>query len=301
MSIPAAYMGIILLWSTTPLALQWSTQGPGFAFAALARMLTGFIVAVLILRLWRIDFPLHGKARRAYVVGGVGLFGAMSFTYWAAQYIPSGLISVMYGLTPLLAAILAALFLGENSLTPRKLLGVLAGAGGLAVIFLQGGISSQAGTLPGLLAMLLAVLIYSGSIVWLKQIGDDSPPLATTVGSLGVSLPLFAALWGLADGNLPAALPGRSLAAIAYLGVFGSVLGFALYYYVIKHLPAASVGLVTLVTPVIALVLGHLLNHEALGWRLWAGTGLILSGLVAHQWDSLKAVRWHPRRYTLVS
>lgn len=301
MSIPAAYLGIILLWSTTPLALQWSTQGAGFAFAALARMLTGFIVAVLILHLWRIDFPLHRQARRAYLVGGLGMFGAMAFTYWAAQHIPSGLISVLYGLTPLLAAIQAAIFLGEDALTPRKLLGILAGAGGLAVIFLQGGLSGQAGMLPGLLAMLLAVLIYSGSIVWLKQIGDDSPPLATTVGSLGVSLPLFALLWGIADGHLPTAIPWRSLAAIAYLGVFGSVLGFALYYYVIKHLPASSVGLVTLVTPVIALMLGHLLNNEALGWRLWVGAGLILSGLIAHQWDSLKAMCWHPRRYTLAS
>ena len=72
MSIPAAYLGIVLIWSTTPLAIQWSTQGTGFAFAVLARMLIGVVVAALLLTVWRIGLPLHARARRAYLVGGLG-------------------------------------------------------------------------------------------------------------------------------------------------------------------------------------------------------------------------------------
>jgi drug/metabolite transporter (DMT)-like permease len=298
MSVPAAYLGIILIWSTTPLALQWSTQGTGFAFAVLARMVIGFVVAATLLRVWRIGFPLHQRARRAYLVGGFGMFSAMALTYWSAQHIASGLISVLYGLTPLFSALLAMVFLGERSLTPVRLLGILTGISGLVVIFLQDGQLGKANLVAGLLAMLLGVLIYAGSIVWLKQIGDDSPPLATTVGALGVSLPLFLSLWLVTDGMLPTAIPLRSLTAIVYLGLFGSVLGFALYYYVIKHLPAASVGLITLITPVMALLLGHSLNGEVLGWRIWLGAGMILLGLLAYQWESLKPLRWHPGRFT---
>jgi len=65
MSIPVAYLGIILIWSTTPLAIQWSTQGAGFAFAVFARMLIGLLVASLLVLVWRIRFPLHDRARRA--------------------------------------------------------------------------------------------------------------------------------------------------------------------------------------------------------------------------------------------
>lgn len=82
-------------------------------------------------------------------------------------------------------------------------------------------------------------------------------------------------------------VPPRSGAAIAYLGIFGSVIGFALYYYVIKHLEASKVALITLITPVMALLLGHFLNGEAIGWRLWSGTALILFGLAVHQWQAL--------------
>lgn len=291
MSVPAAYLGIILIWATTPLAIQWSTQGTGFAFAVLARMLIGVVVAGLLVAVWRIGLPLHARARRAYLVGGLGLFGAMALTYWGARYVHSGLISVLFGLSPLMAGVLAVLWLGERALTPRKVVGMGLGALGLAVIFLHGDSLGGDHAVAGLLALLLAVFIYSASLVWLKRIADDSPPLATTVGSLSVSLPLFALVWLLTDGQLPVLVPPRSGAAIVYLGIFGSVIGFALYYYVIKHLEASKVSLITLLTPVLALLLGHVLNGEGIGWRLWLGTGVILFGLSVYQWDELAALR----------
>lgn len=287
MSVSAAYFAIILIWATTPLALQWSTQGVDFAFAVLARMLIGVVVAGLAVFVWRIGMPLHGRARRAYLVAGLGIFGAMALTYWAARYVHSGLISVLFGLSPLMTGILAALWLGERSLSPLRLVGMLLAACGLASIFIHGDSLGDRHAVAGLAALLGAVFIYSASLVWLKRIDDDSPPLATTVGALLVSLPLFGLVWLVSDGHLPAIVPPRSGAAIVYLGVFGSVIGFALYYYVIKHLEASKVALITLITPVLALLLGNLLNGESISLRLWLGTGLILFGLSVHQADTL--------------
>jgi drug/metabolite transporter (DMT)-like permease len=289
MSIPAAYLTVILIWSTTPLAIKWSAQGAGFAFAVAARMAIGFVVAAVILAVWRVGLPMHRRARRSYLAGGVGLFGAMTLTYWGAQYIHSGLVSVLFGLAPLVTGLMALVWLDE-ALTPAKLAGMLLGLAGLAVIF---GDSHEIGgvhAIAGVAALLAAVAIYSASLVWLKRIGDDSPPLATTAGTLGVSLPLFGLVWWLMDGRVPTAVPMRAGAAIVYLGVFGSVLGFALYYYVIKHMEAGKVALITLVTPVLALLLGNLLNGEAVGVRVWLGALLISLGLSVHQWRTLSGV-----------
>lgn len=285
MSVPAAYLGIILIWSTTPLAVKWSTQGAGFAFPVFARMVIGVVLAALLLLLWRVRFPLHRRARASYLVGGLGLFGAMTLTYWGARYVQSGLISVLFGLSPLITGILAAAWLGERALTPLRLAGTALGLAGLATIFAQGEQLRGGNTALGLAALLLAVFIYSAALVWVKRIGDDSPPLATTTGTLVVSLPLFGLVWWLAEGGVPEALPSRTAAAILYLGAFGSVLGFALYYYAIRHTEAARVALITLVTPVLALLLGQALNGETIGARVWLGTTLITAGLALHQWQ----------------
>lgn len=287
MSVPAAYLGIILIWSTTPLAIQWSTQGTGFAFAVFARMAIGVALAALLIAVWRIGFPLHPRARRSYLAGGLGLFGAMTLTYWGARHVHSGLVSVLFGLSPLATGVLAALWLGERALTPLRLGGMALGIAGLATIFGLGERAGDAHAPLGLAALVLAVVIYSGSMVWIKRIGDDSPPLATTAGTLAVSLPLFGLVWWIVEGSVPAELPPRAGAAIAYLGVFGSVLGFALYYYVIRHTDTGRVALITLVTPVLALLLGHLLNGEETGARVWIGATLISGGLVLHQWPAL--------------
>lgn len=291
MSVPFAYLGIVLIWATTPLAVQWSTQGIGFAFAALAPMVIGLVLAGLLVALWRIPLPLHERARRAYLVGGLALFGTMALTYWGARYIHSGLVSVLFGLAPLAAAAIGAIFAAEPSPTRAKLLGMLMGVAGLATIFFHGDSLGHENAPLGLLAVLGAVTVYSGSMVWLKQIGDDSPPLATTVGSLAVSLPCFALLWWATDGQLPQVALSRAVVAITYLGIFGSVIGFALYYYVIKHLDTSKVALITLMTPVIALALGAWFNGESIGFRLWMGTTLILFGLSLHQWEMLAGFR----------
>lgn len=290
MSIPAAFITVILIWSTTPLAIQWSALGAGFSFAVMARMVIGVLLALSLIAIWRVGMPLHARARQSYLIGGLGLFGAMLLTYWGAQFINSGLVSVLFGLSPLITSLLAARWLDEPALQPLRVLGMALGVVGLALIFLADhatGHQVQGSAMAGIAALLLAVLIYSASLVWIKRIADDSPPLATTAGTLLVSLPLFVLAWWLVDGQVPRQIEPRAGAAIIYLGVFGSVLGFALYYYVIKHVEAGKVALITLVTPVLALLLGHGLNGEEVSLRVWAGSLLITAGLVLHQWTGL--------------
>ncbi len=287
MSIPAAFVSVILIWSTTPLAIKWSALGIGFSFAVFSRMAIGVLLCAVLLAAFRVRFPLHRKALLAYVAGGVTMFGAMSLTYWSSQFVSSGMISVLFGLSPLVTSLGAMLWLEEEEVTPSKLAGMLLGVLGLFLIF-RGGLG--VGSVLGLIALFGGVVAQSLGLVWLKRIDDDSPPLATTLGTLSVALPLFLAAWYVADGHLPSEVPERALAATVYLGTFGSVLGFALYYYLIQNMEAGSVALISLVTPVIALLLGHGLNNEAVLPQVWLGTASIVLGLGLHQWGG----NWAP-------
>ena len=285
MSLSAAFVSVILIWSTTPLAIKWSAMGAGFSFAVFARMAISVLLCAALLALLRIRLPLHRRALHSYVASGLSMWGTMALAYWSSQYVSSGMISVLFGLSPLITSLGAMLWLKEESLTANKLAGMLLGLAGLVLVF-RGGLGLGGGAALGLVALFLAVVFQALGLVWIKKVADDSPPLATTFGSLAVALPLFFAVWWLADGHWPAALPERATAAIIYLGTVGSVLGFMLYYYMIKHMDTGRIALITLVTPVLALLLGHGLNNEAVLPQVWFGTAFILLGLGLHRWGA---------------
>ena len=295
MSLSAAFVSVILIWSTTPLAIKWSAMGAGFSFAVFARMAISVLLCAALLVVLRIRLPLHRRALHSYVASGLSMWGTMALAYWSSQYVSSGMISVLFGLSPLITSLGAMVWLKEESLTANKLAGMLLGLAGLVLVF-RGGLGLGDGAALGLVALFLAVVFQALGLVWIKKVGDDSPPLATTFGSLAVALPLFFAVWWLADGHWPAALPDRATAAIIYLGTVGSVLGFMLYYYMIKHMDTGRIALITLVTPVLALLLGHGLNNEAVLPQVWFGTAFILLGLGLHRWGAQWLVYLRPAR-----
>jgi drug/metabolite transporter (DMT)-like permease len=291
MSVPAAYLGVILIWSTTPLAIQWSAQGAGFSFAVMARMLIGLAICLLLLFATRTAFPFTAAARRLYIISGLSIFVAMLLTYWGALHIPSGLISVIFGLSPLVTGMFAALWLSERTLTPIRIAGLGLALAGLWFIFGQPWPGDGQATL-GTLAVVIGMSVQALGLVWIKRLNLRASALAITTGSLGVATPLFVLAWLIADSaHLPPDTTLRASAAIVYLGVLGSVVGFTLYYYVIKHLDAGRVALITLVTPVTALLLGQTLNAEFIPARGWAGIALIGTGLLLYEWQALRQLR----------
>jgi drug/metabolite transporter (DMT)-like permease len=136
----------------------------------------------------------------------------------------------------------------------------------------------------GILGMVFSVIAYSFSAVAVKRIGADVPALATTIGGLMVTVPLLVIVYLLAGESLPAIVSYKAMWSIIYLGIVGSVLGFALYYYVLRHVEATRVALITLISPVMALLLGHLLNGEALQTEAMIGTAGILCGLLMFEY-----------------
>ena len=288
MSVPAAYLSIILIWSTTPLAIQWSASGNGFLFPVMARMALGLAICVVLLGILRIKMPWHREARLTYLAAGLGIFGTMLCVYWGARYISSGLIALLFGLTPIFTSLAAVFWLDERNFTPSKIIGTLLSLLGLVAIF-GSGISLGEHAVAGILVVLVAVLLQSLSLVWVKRIGANIPAMAVTSGSLMLVAPLFLLVWAIFDGTLPLTIAPRASWAILYLGLFGSVLGFNFYFYVIKRMEAGQIALITLITPVSALLLGQFLNGESIQAGVWLGAACILCGLLSHQWLTLSS------------
>ena len=287
MSVPAAYMGIIMIWATTPLAIKWSGESVGFLFGVSARMLIGLAVITMLMLVLRRPLSWNRKALHAYAGVAMAIYGAMSLVYWGAQFIPSGLISVLFGLTPIITGLIAGAWLGEQVFTRYRTSGMLLGLLGLALIF---GVDFSASTegLLGLVVVVFAVMLHALSVVWVRKIDAQVSALELTTGGLLLANILFLTTWLLSGLSLPETVPDRSFWSIVYLGIFGSVFGFVLFYYALKRLQASTMALLTLITPVLALVLGRVLNNETIGLVTYVGSGVILPGLVLYQFEVIK-------------
>ncbi|GAV21210.1 putative amino-acid metabolite efflux pump [Mariprofundus micogutta] len=286
MSVPSAYLGVIIIWSTTPLAILWSSEEVGFVFGVTSRMLIGAILALVVAALLGSGLQWHRRAKMAYMTSGFGIYGGMITVYWSAQFIPTGWISVIFGISPIITAIMARMWLDSEQLTRSRLTGMLMGLSGLVVIFATS-FSLHEHAALGVIGMLVSVAVHCASAVWIKRIDAEVPAIVMTSGGLLFAAPLFLLTWILSGASLPdEALSTRTAGSIAYLALLGSVLGFALYYYVLSKVEATRVALLTLVTPVCALGLGNILNNEPLTVEIIIGSLLILSGLATFEFSA---------------
>lgn len=124
-----AFLGVIIIWITTPLAIKWSGEGIGFLFGVTGRMVAGVIFAILVLALLRVALPRNERTRRAYLAAGLGIFATMTCVHWSAQHIPSGWISVIFGLTPMATGAMAFYPLGEKMYSLHRVGGWCASEG----------------------------------------------------------------------------------------------------------------------------------------------------------------------------
>jgi len=291
MPIYLVFLSVVAIWSTTPLAIQWSTLGSSFNFGVTSRMVIGLGICLLLLLIKRQKLTASTLAISNYIYAGIGIFTTMTLVYYSSQTIPSGIISVVFGLTPIITGIFALLLLKESFFKFHKIAGLLLGLSGLMVIFGHT-LTFSFELLSGLLAVTLAMVFQSFISVKLKQTNAHISALETTTGALIVSVPLFIISWFLAEGVIPQ-ISLKATLSIGYLALFGSVIGFMSYYYLIRHASVRVVGIVPLITPVFALLLGSGLNHESLTMTQLSGIILVLIGLGYYEYGG--KILWKKR------
>lgn len=292
LNVVLAYLGVILIWSTTPLAIKFSAQTLSATAAVGLRMALAAVICVLLSAALRQALRWDRQALLAYAAANLGVVGAMILVYSATAYIPSGLISVIFGLAPLLSGLLARPILGEAPFTRQRIAALLLALFGLGLVF-DGELRLPGNPVPGLLASLGAVFLFSLSGVLVKRYAVGLSALTHTTGSLLLSLPLFALAWLLLDGETPSEVSALSVSAVIYLAVMGSVLGFMLYFFVLQRLRATQVALIPLITPVLAVSLGARLADEVIGRGTLIGGTIILLALAIYQLGGSK----RPRRW----
>lgn len=284
MKLPLAYLCVVFVWSTTPLGIVWSSETVSPTLAVLMRMALAALLGTLVLLVSRIKMPFSAAAIKLYSYSAFGVFGGMMCGYLAARSVSSGIMSLIFGLSPVVSGLLAQKILHEPKFSPVRLLAFFIALLGLGIVCWDN-FSLSDGAAVGIPLVICAMLFFSLSGVLVKTVVISIHPLATTLGALYFSLPCFAAAWLLVGGDLEPAQWGiKSLASIVYLGIVGSLIGFICYFFVLQRLSASTVSLITLITPVFAISLGAGLNNEHVSMNLIIGASCIMSGLSLYFW-----------------
>lgn len=291
MSLPFAYLGLLLVWSTTPLAVQWSNDSVSPHGAVFARLLFAYLLVIPLCYCLKASSLKIGQHWKLYLAAAIGLFPNMPLVYLAAEYIPSGLIALIFGTAPFMVAIFSRWLLNEEFMNARRCLAMLITFSGLVLLFREHWILDR-GTLPGILLMLASVLFFAISAVLVKRFHEDIHPLTQVQGSLLFALPGLCLIWWVMDGSWPATISFRSATSSLYLATVGSVLGYLLYFHLLQKMNVGMVSSVTLISPMVAVWVGVLVNHEPMSGTIFAGTLIVLIGLAVFSGIFRGLPRW---------
>jgi len=296
----AAWVTICLVWGTTYLAIRVALETiPVFLLAGLRWMAAGLALgAFSVITGRRLPGPrMWGSlALLAFLMNVVG----NGFVVWAEQFVASGLTAVVIASVPFWSVGIESSLKGGERLQWRALAGLAIGFAGIVVLvwpeITVGGGEGRA-VIGGVIALQLACLGWALGTSYTKRHPSSEDPLA---GSTVQMIFSGVMLLGIATANDEWSrlhFTARTLAAMIYLTVAGSIVAYTAYVYAVKHLPISTVSLYAYINPLIAVALGSLLLGERFSFRIIIAAGLVLAGIaVVRGVQSPSATAAAPRR-----
>jgi drug/metabolite transporter (DMT)-like permease len=274
-----AYALICLIWGSTWVAIKVGLAGvPPFLGAGLRFVLSTTILG-LVVAARRRRIALTRDDRICVLSLGLLVFWLdYGCVYWAELHISSGLTAVLFSTMPLMTALLSAFWTRSETLHLRKVAGILVGVLGTAILFWP---HERLGTMQalGMLATLTGSLCAAINLVVTKKHGRHTDPFVLNLLGMALGAVCLLLMSAALEPWTTVVWTRSNVLAILYLSVFGSVIAFSAYYYLVKRLEATIVSLSTLIIPIVALALGRAFLAETVTPAAVAGIVTILAGV----------------------
>ena len=269
---------LCLIWGTTWFFIKIGLEDlPPISFAAV-RFVLALLILGAIIHFKKIPLPRGLRTWKFLMLTGFLQFSVnYALVFWSEQYISSGLAAVLQATIPVFGLILAGIFLPQERITWIKTGAVLLGFAGVATIFLDQMQIKGFWGLAGCAGIVVGAYAASQSVILVKKYAGGINPMSLVFGQMlcGV-VPLV--LYGLIkEGNpLDFHWTGQALLCVLYLSVFGKVITFGIFYWLLSRLESSKVMMNALLTPLIAVIVGAIFLGEKLPPQTILGGVLIL-------------------------
>lgn len=280
--IVAAFLAIYLIWGSTYLGIRIAIETlPPLLMAGLRFLIAGALLYGWA-RLRGAPRPAAAHWRSAFVVGALLFLFGNGGVVWAEQWVDSGLAALMIATEPLCIVLLAWLAPGGTRPGARVIAGLFIGFAGVALL-VGGGTGPGGLDLAGAAILVLAALCWAAGSIYSPRAPFPSSQILSTAMTMlggGALLTLAGLLHGEAARVTEAALSLRSVLAFGYLVVFGSIVGFSAYRWLLEVTTPTRVSTYAYVNPAVAVLLGWALAGEKVGAQTLLAGGIIVLAVV---------------------
>ncbi len=279
----ALTLGLLtFIWGTTWAAITISLRGiPPFTGVAL-RFAIAAVLLLAYAHLRGISLAaVDNRDRRLRILHALFTFCvSYGVVFWAEQWVPSSLASVLFATFPLMVAVLAHFVLREERMTAPVLVGTVVGFAGIAVIFAED-FDLLGGRIVAVAAavMLISPLVAAVVSVAVKRWGAGIHPVPFNAVAMVFAAGIMGGVALAAERNRPMAFDPGPVAALLYMAVAGTAITFPLYFWLLEHMEARQVALIGYGTPIVALILGVVFMNESLTTRTLVGSALVVVGV----------------------
>lgn len=282
-----AYLCVCIVWGSTYLAIRIGVSAFPPALFAGFRFLIAGLAMLAYAKLKGLEFPDRLNQRRLSVVGLLLLVGGNGLVVLASQWVHSGISSLIVASMPIFMALFELLLPGGSRLKAKGWFGLLLGFSGVILLVTT---SSGTGAINPLGAFLLvcATMFWSMGSVYSKKFKANGS-IVTHIGVQMLAGGVVLTSIGLFLGEFSRVnLSLKGVISILYLAVFGSILAYSCYIYILMRWPAAKAGTYAYVNPLVAIFLGFIVLKEPISLNVIFCTGIILAGVFLVQTSKLK-------------
>ena len=273
-----AFFAIYVVWGTTFLAIRIAVEEMPPLFAAGARFFAAGVVLYGFMRLRGNEKPTATQWRNLAVMGLLMFVAEYGPLFWAEKYVPSGVVSVLAATLPIITLVLEMIVLRQQQMRPMVVAATLVGFAGVAVLLLPNG-RQHFGLLPCLAILAGATTWSLGSVLTRSMDLPKSRPLTAGAAMMLGGAALLAISAGFGEMHPFPHVSLRGGLALLYLIVFGSLLAFTAFVWLLAHMPATRVASHAYVNPIVAVALGYFAAGEVVTMRMLAGTVLVLTSV----------------------
>lgn len=275
------WLVLCLIWGSTWIFIKLGLRDlPPLTFAGLRFLLAASILWILIFVQKR-KLPTTGRDWWLLAwTGGLAFSLNYALIFWGEQYIASGLAAVLQAMIPAFGMLFAHFYLPNERLTGRKIAGVVTGILGVGLIFFDQMKLEGTMALWGSAGLLVSAVDVGFYNVVIKARAGHLDPAVLAAGQMTFGILPLLGYGFLFEGN-PFLLRWTvaSVGSLLYLSAVGSSIAFLLYYWLVHKIEVTKTMLISLVTPVIALLIGLVTIGEQVSWRVAVGSVAIISGI----------------------